>query len=226
VNGELKNSNCEVVTLLLILLPSLCNAPGQFCGIFLSHLFGKTPGGNINKEVGLGRRPRAAIPVKKEPVKPFKDATAPRLMDFPNRNKNIRTNPTPPQCKFEPGLSPAPKEPPHSQPSTKHNSRKTATDNSSAQGDVEHLHAVASPAAVDEAVGVVGARELAALGHGHLKEVAQRLPPFAHLVLEQVLGGHQGADLGVVLVEAALAVLLEVAFPEFGPEFCEYVRYM
>jgi hypothetical protein len=86
------------------------------------------------------------------------------------------------------------------------------------------LHAVASPAAVDEAVGIVGAREFAAFGHGDLEEVTQRLPALAHLVLEQVLGWHHGADFVVVLVEAALAVLLEVALPELGPEFYGYVR--
>jgi hypothetical protein len=82
------------------------------------------------------------------------------------------------------------------------------------------LHAVALPAAVDETVCVVCARELLALRDGDFKEIAQRLPALAHLVLEQVLGGHERADLGVVFVEATLAVLLKVAFPEFGPEFC------
>ena len=82
------------------------------------------------------------------------------------------------------------------------------------------MHAVASPAAVDKAVGVVGAREFATFRNGDFEEVAQRLPALAHLVLEQVLRWYEGADLGVVFVEATLAVLLKVVFPEFGPEFC------
>jgi hypothetical protein len=151
-------------------------------------------------------------------------------MKLPENMERIisKTNQHLPQCKVRPvhsyGLLPATEEPPHSQASAEDNSRKTATDNSGTESDVEHLHAVAPPAAVDEAVGVVGAREFAAFGHGDFEEVAQRLPALAHLVLEQVLGGHHGADFGVVLVEAALAVLLEVAFPELGPEFCECVR--
>jgi hypothetical protein len=114
----------------------------------------------------------------------------------------------------------APKEPPHSHGSAEHHSRKTATNNSSAESNVQHLHAVALPAAVDEAVCVVCAREFPAFGHGDFEEIAERLPAFAHLVLEQVLRGNHRANLGVVFVEAALAVLFEVAFPEFGPEFC------
>ena len=82
------------------------------------------------------------------------------------------------------------------------------------------MHAVAPAAAVDETVGVVCARELLAFRYGDLEEIAQWLPTLAHLVLEQVLCGHEGADLGVVFVEATLAVLLKVAFPELGPEFC------
>ena len=98
--------------------------------------------------------------------------------------------------------------------------RKTATNNRSAESDVEHLHTVALPAAVDEAVCVVCARELLAFRYGDLEEIAQWLPALAHLVLEQVLRGYERANLGVVFVEATLAVLLKVAFPELGPEFC------
>jgi hypothetical protein len=116
-------------------------------------------------------------------------------------------------------LSPAPKEPPRRQARTKHHSRKTAAHNSSAERNIQHLHAVALTAAIHEPVRIVGARELLAFWHRDFEEVAQRLPALTHLVLEQVLRGHERADLGVVLVEAALAVLFEVAFPEFGPEF-------
>lgn len=121
---------------------------------------------------------------------------------------------------------PATEEPPNSHARTEHHSRKTATDDGRAESDVEHLHAVAALAALDEAVRVVGARELPALGDGHFEELAQRAPAFAHLVLEQVLGGDERADLLVVFLETALAVLLEVAFPEFGPEFCACVSFM
>lgn len=82
------------------------------------------------------------------------------------------------------------------------------------------MHAVALAAAIDEAVCVVCARELLAFGYRYLEEIAQWLPALAHLVLEQVLRGYERADLGVVFVEATLAVLLKVAFPEFGPELC------
>lgn len=115
---------------------------------------------------------------------------------------------------------PTAEEPPHGHGRAEHHSRKTAADNSSAESDVEHLHAVALTATVNEAVGVVCARELPALGYRDLEEVAQRLPAFTHLVLEQVFRGHERADLIVVFVETALAVLLKVAFPELGPEFC------
>jgi hypothetical protein len=81
------------------------------------------------------------------------------------------------------------------------------------------LHAVALPAAVDKAVCVICARELPAFRYGHFQEIAQRLPTLAHLVLEQVLRRYERADLGVVFVEATLAVLFKIAFPEFGPEF-------
>jgi hypothetical protein len=77
--------------------------------------------------------------------------------------KNIRPNQHLPNAKFEHSLLPTAKEPPHSQTSAEDDCRKTATNNGSAQSDVEHLHAVAPPAAVDEAVGVVGAREFAAI---------------------------------------------------------------
>lgn len=117
-------------------------------------------------------------------------------------------------------LRPAAKEPPNSHGGAEDNSRKTAADNSSAESDVEHLHAVTLAAAVDKSVCVVCARELPAFGYGHFEEIAQWLPALAHLVLEQVLRWYEGADLGVVFVEATLAVLLKVAFPEFGPEFC------
>jgi len=117
-------------------------------------------------------------------------------------------------------LRPAAKEPPNSHGGTEDDSRETAANDSGTESDIEHLHAVALPAAVHEAVCVVCARELPAFGHGDFEEIAQWLPALAHLVLEQVLRGYERADLGVVFVEATLAVLLEVAFPEFGPEFC------
>jgi hypothetical protein len=114
----------------------------------------------------------------------------------------------------------ATEEPPHSHASAEQHSRKTATDNSSAESNVQHLHAIALPAAVDEAVCVVCAREFPAFWHRDFEEIAQWLPAFAHLILEQVLRRHHRADLGVVFVEAAFAVLFKVAFPELGPEFC------
>ena len=128
----------------------------------------------------------------------------------------------PPGCVCERAgiLRLAAKEPPNSHSSAEDNSRKTAADNSSTESHIEHLHAVTPAAAVDETVCVVCARELPAFGNRDFEEIAQRLPALAHLVLEQVLRGYERADLGVVFVEATLAVLLEVAFPEFGPEFC------
>ena len=119
-----------------------------------------------------------------------------------------------------PDLRPAAKELSDSHGSAEDDGRKAASDNCGAESDVEHLHAVALPAAVDETVCVVCARELPAFGNRNFKEIAQRLPALTHLVLEQVLRRHEGADLGVVFVEATLAVLLKVAVPELGPEFC------
>lgn len=117
-------------------------------------------------------------------------------------------------------LRPAAKEPPNSHGGAEDDCRKTAADNCGAESDIEHLHAVTLAAAVDKSICVVCARELPAFGYGHFEEIAQRLPALAHLVLEQVFRWYEGADFGVVFVEATLAVLLKVAFPEFGPELC------
>ena len=117
-------------------------------------------------------------------------------------------------------LVPSPKEPSPRHRSTKHNRRKASPDHCRTEHHVQHLHPIPFPAAIDEAIGVVRARELLPLRHRYLQELAERLPALAHLVFEQVLCGHEGADLIVVLLEAAFAVLFEVAFPEGGPEFC------
>ena len=84
------------------------------------------------------------------------------------------------------------------------------------------MHAVATATSINEAVGVVGARELLlGVGHRDVEEVTEGLPALAHLVLEEVLGRDERADFGVVLVESSLAVLLKVALPETFPKFCE-----
>ena len=116
---------------------------------------------------------------------------------------------------------PPTKEPPNSHSRREHNSRKATSHHSRAEQHIHHLHPVAPPAAVHEPICIIRARELFALWHRHLEEVAQRFPPFAHLILEEVLLGHERAQFFVVFVEATLAVLLEVAFPELGPEFCD-----
>ena len=95
-----------------------------------------------------------------------------------------------------------------------------STNDGRTEEDVEHLHAVSPAAAVDEAIGIVGAREFLALWDWHFQEVAERLPALAHLVFKQVLFRYQRAHLIVVFLESSLAVLLEVALPELGPEFC------
>lgn len=65
-------------------------------------------------------------------------------------------------------------------------------------------------------------RELLSLGYRNLQELAQRLPTLAHLVLKQVLRGHESAKLGVVVVEDLLAVFIEVAFEKRRPEFVQH----
>ena len=89
-----------------------------------------------------------------------------------------------------------------------------------AEETVHHLHAVPLRATLNKAVCVVGTWELLALWDGNLEELAEWLPSHAHLVLKKILLGDCGADHVVVFGEDALAVLLEVAFPELGPEFC------
>lgn len=68
---------------------------------------------------------------------------------------------------------------------------RLTTDNTNAEKDIHHLHAVAPPAAVDEAVCVVGAWKFLALGYWDLEEVTERLPSLTHLVLKQVLLWHK-----------------------------------
>lgn len=115
--------------------------------------------------------------------------------------------------------SPSTKEPPVAHSGAEHNGSKGSTDDRRTEQDVEHLHAVTPAATTDEAIRVVGSGKLLALRYRHFQEVAERFPALAHLVFEQVLRWDERADLLVVLLEAALAVLLKVAFPEAGPEF-------
>lgn len=112
------------------------------------------------------------------------------------------------------------KEPPHGHCRAQHNSRESTANDRRAEKNVHHLHAISPAAAIDKTIRVVGTRELLALGNGHFEEVGERLPAFAHLVFEKVVRRHEGADFVVVFVEAGFAILLKVAIPELGPEFC------
>ena len=107
----------------------------------------------------------------------------------------------------------------HSERSTENNSCDRTAVYGVPEESIEHLHPVPLRAAADETIRVVCARELLALWEWHLEELAQRLPALAHLIFEEVLWWYERPDLLVVLLESALAVLLEVAFPEIVPEF-------
>ena len=89
-----------------------------------------------------------------------------------------------------------------------------------AEERIQHLHPVPLAAAIDESVCVICAWESLALWHWDFEKLGQWLVAHAHLVLQEVLLWHERADFIVVLLEPALAVLLEVAFPELGPELC------
>lgn len=52
------------------------------------------------------------------------------------------------------------------------------------------------------------------LGHRPAQEGAQRRPPLADVVLEQAVGGHEGAYMRVVRLEARLAIAREVVAVE------------
>ena len=90
-----------------------------------------------------------------------------------------------------------------------------------AEEDVVHLHAVAGAAAVDEAAGVVGVRELV-IGHRNVEKFAERLPALANAVLEELLLGYEFPQLGVIFAEDVFTILVKVAPEEVAPEFVEH----
>lgn len=91
----------------------------------------------------------------------------------------------------------------------------------SLQGSVEHLATVAAAAALEEVGHVVAAGE-GRVGDVLAKELAQRAPAFADLVLEQTLGGNQGADQGDVVLVDLLALVGEVAAEEGLEELAQH----
>lgn len=101
-------------------------------------------------------------------------------------------------------------------------SRQQGTAHSdSLQGSVEHLATVAAAAALEEVGHVVTAGE-GRVGDVLAEELAQRAPAFADLVLEQALGGHQGADQSDVVLVDLLALVGEVAAEESLEELAQH----
>lgn len=110
----------------------------------------------------------------------------------------------------------------NSRTGTQHGRDQSAAHDEPAEEHIAHLCPVSRLASVDEAVGVVHMGKPLACRNRDFKKVAQRLPSFAHLVLEEVFWGYKRSQLSVVVIEDLLAVLLEVAFEEGGPEFVQH----
>ena len=107
----------------------------------------------------------------------------------------------------------------HSRTRAEYRSNKSTTHHKPPKQHITHLRPIPGLTAVHKPIRIIDVRELLPLRHRHLKEFAQWLPSLAHLVLEQVFWGHEGAQFGVVVVEDLLAVFVKVAFEEGGPEF-------
>lgn len=101
---------------------------------------------------------------------------------------------------------------------TGQNRRNTQPAQCVSQSHVLHLVAVSCFATLHEVIAVIDVRKRA-VWFRHMQKVCQRLPTCANVVLEQVVGRDETANLIVVRDELRFAVGAEITLEEDIPEF-------